>query len=208
MARVREGEAVARARGWTRSGLLRAALGGGAAVAGGIAIGARPGGGSSLAAPSKDVDEEIFRLFLLLERVQGDLYRGAVESARLTGDLKAFAETTLGQEEAHAAFITRRLGGDAGERPQTDFADAVRSPEAFRSAAIELEEAAIAAYVGQGANLTAGVIAPVAALVSVEARQAAWIRDLAGRNAAPNAADPARKPAEVLEDLRRRGWLR
>ena len=52
------------------------------------------------------------------------------------------------------------------------------------------------------------MIAPVAALVSVEARQAAWIRDIAGRNAAPNAADPARKPAQVLGDLRERGWLR
>jgi hypothetical protein len=208
MAHVQKGEAVAEERGWTRSGLLRAALGGGAAVAGGIAIGARPGGGSSLAAPSKEMDEEVFKLFLLLERVQEDLYRGAVESARLTGGLKAFAETTLGQEQAHAAFMARRLGEHAGERPQTDFADALRSPKAFRSAAIELEEAAIAAYVGQGANLTAGVIAPVAALVSVEARQAAWVRDLAGRNAAPNVADPARKPAEVLDDLRRRGWLR
>jgi hypothetical protein len=201
-------EARAGERGWTRSGLLRAALGGGAAVAGGIAIGARPGSGSSLAAPSQDTDAEIFNLFLLLERVQEDFYRGAVDSGRLGGELKTFAETALGQEQAHAAFAARRLGERAEARPQTDFADALRTRRAFRSAAIELEEAAVAAYVGQGANLTSGVIAPVAALVSVEARQAAWIRDIAGRNAAPNAADPARKPAQVLQQLRDRGWLR
>jgi hypothetical protein len=135
MARVHKAEAVAEERGWTRSGLLRAALGGGAAVAGGIAIGARPGGGSSLAAASKDIDDEVFKLFLLLERMQEDLYQGAVESAHLTGGLKAFAETTVGQEQAHAAFMARRLGKHAGERPQTDFADALRSPKAFRSAA-------------------------------------------------------------------------
>ena len=205
---MRLSEAHAVERGWTRSGLLRAALGGGAAVAGGIAIGARAGNGSSFAAPSQDTDAEIFGLFLLLEQVQEDFYRGAVESGRLGGELKAFAEAALGQEQAHAAFIARRLGERAGERPQTDFADALRSRKAFRSAAIELEEAAVAAYVGQGANLTSGVIAPVAALVSVEARQAAWIRDIAGRNAAPNPADPARKPAQVLGDLRERGWLR
>lgn len=193
---------------WTRAGLLRAALGGGAVVAGGAAIGARPGRGTSFAAPSSDTDAEILRLFLVLERLQEDLYRGAVDAGRLDGDLRAFAETVLRQEQEHAAFLVKRLGERAGDRPRSEFGDALRSPESFRSAAIDLEEAAVAAYVGQGANLTAGVIAPVAALVSVEARQAAWIRDIAGENAAPNAADPARKPARVLGDLREKGWLR
>jgi hypothetical protein len=193
---------------WTRAGLLRAAVGGGAAVAGGAAIGALPGRGTSLAAPSADTDTEILRLFLLLERLQEDLYRGAVDAGLLDGDLRAFAETVLGQEQAHAAFLVERLAERAGDRPRSDFGAALRSPESFRSAAIDLEEAAVAAYVGQGANLTAGVIAKVAALVSVEARQAAWIRDLAGKNAAPNVADPARKPAQVLNDLRDKGWLR
>ena len=192
----------------TRAGLLRATLAGGAVVAGGVAIGARSGGGASYAAPSKDSDTEILRLFLLLERVQEDLYRAAVDSGRLTGDLRKFAETTLVQERRHAAFVAERLQDDGGERPRTSFAEAVATPASFRSAAIELEEAAIAAYVGQGANLTHEVIAPVAALVSVEARQAAWIRDIAGRNGAPNAADPARKPDEVLSGLREKGWLR
>jgi hypothetical protein len=195
------------ARRWTRAGVLRAALGGGAVVAGGAAIGARPGSGASLASPSKDTDGEILGLFLLLERLQEDFYRSAVDSGRLDGELRAFAQTVLRQEEAHAAFLVDRLGERAGDRPRSDFGDALRSPETFRSAAVELEEAAVAAYVGQGANLTAGVIAPVAALVSVEARQAAWIRDLASENPAPNAADPARKPDQVLGDLRAKGYL-
>jgi hypothetical protein len=92
-------------RGWTRSGLLRAAIGGGAAVAGGIAIGSRQGGGASFAAPSNDTDTEIFNLFLLLERIQEDFYRAAVDSGRLGGALETFAQTTLGQEQAHAAFV-------------------------------------------------------------------------------------------------------
>jgi hypothetical protein len=191
----------------TRAGLLRAAAGGAAAVAGGVAIGARSGTGASLASPSKDADTEIFGLFLQLERLQEDFYRGAVESGRLDGELRAFAETVLAQERAHAAFIAERLGDRAGERPRTNFEAALRSGDAFRAAAIEIEEAAVAAYVGQGANLTDGVIARVAAMVSVEARQAAWIRDLAGENGAPNAADPARKPADVLAGLREKGYL-
>jgi hypothetical protein len=50
-------------------------------------------------------------------------------------------------------------------------------------------------------------MATVATLVSVEARQAAWLRDLAGVSPAPRAADPARPAQAVLADLRRRGWL-
>ena len=195
-------------RRWTRGGLLRTAFAGGAVVAGGATIGARGGSGVSAAAPSKDTDARILRLFLLLERTQEDFYQAALDSGRVDGELREFAETVLGQEQEHAAFLTQRLGARAGRRPQTDFEAALRSPETFRSTAIELEEAAIAAYVGQGANLTAGVIARVAALVSVEARQAAWIRDLDRKNAAPNVADPARKPAQVLSDLRRKGYLR
>ena len=193
---------------WSRAGLLRAALAGGAAVAGGAAIGARRGNGASYAARSKDTDAEILGLFLLIERLQEDFYRGAVDAGRLDGDLRAFAETVLKQEEAHGAFLARRLGERAGARPKSDFGDALRSRETFRSTAIDLEETAIAAYVGQGANLTAGIVATVATLVSVEARQAAWIRDLAGQNPAPNAADPARKPAQVLSELRDKGYLR
>jgi hypothetical protein len=177
-------------------------------VAGGAAIGARPGRGVSFAAPSKDMDTEILGLFLLLERLQEDFYRAAIDAGRLGGVLRAFAETVVRQERAHAAFLVERLGERAGERSRSDFGDVLRSDESFRTAAIDLEEAAVAAYVGQGANLTAGVIASVAALVSVEARQAAWIRDLAGKNAAPKAADPARKPDQVLSELRDRGWLR
>jgi hypothetical protein len=73
--------------------------------------------------------------------------------------------------------------------------------------AIELEEMAVAGYVGQGANLTADVVRPVATLVSVEARQAAWVRDLGRVSPAPRAADTARKADRVVADLRERGFL-
>jgi hypothetical protein len=48
----------------------------------------------------------------------------------------------------------------------------------------------------------------VATLVSVEARQAAWIRDIAHSSPAPRAADPARRADAILADLRERGFLR
>jgi hypothetical protein len=47
----------------------------------------------------------------------------------------------------------------------------------------------------------------VGTLLSVEARQVAWLRNLAGTLPAPSAADPARKPAAVLAHLRSEGII-
>jgi hypothetical protein len=188
--------------GWTRAGILRLAAAGGAVVAGGAAIGARSDDGTSLAAPSQDTDAEILNFFLLLEYLQEALYREALRRTRLTGELKEFARIVGGQESEHVAFLTKRLGGRARERPRPNFGNALRTPEQFRAAAIDLEETTIAAYLGQGANLTRGAVGTVATLLSVEARQAAWVLDLAGEFPAPHAADPARKPDDVLAHLR------
>jgi hypothetical protein len=51
-------------------------------------------------------------------------------------------------------------------------------------------------------------LADAARIVAVEARHAAWIRDLAGADPAPKAADPPRSAAEVLAELRQKGYLR
>ena len=83
--------------------------------------------------------------------------------------------------------------------------EAITWPEAFRRRAIEIEEAVIAAYIGQGANLTRRSIAAITPMVSVEARQVAWLRDLAGVSAAPRAADPARSVQDVVAELRQKG---
>jgi hypothetical protein len=192
--------------GWTRAGLLRGALGGGAVIAGGVAIGARSGG-TSLAAPSKSMDAEILRLLLLLERVQESFYEAALEQAGLEGELLRFATTAGRQERQHVAFLTKQLRGRTPAPPKSDFGESLTDAKRFRDAAIELEEATLATYIGQGANLTRSTMAAVAGLISVEARQVAWVRDLAGVSPAPNAADPARKPEAILSDLRKRGFI-
>jgi hypothetical protein len=193
--------------GWTRGRLLRAALGGGAVAAGGAAIGRWGPGGASLAAPSKDMDMKILGVFLALERAQEAFYRAALRSGRLTGDLHTFASTVVRQEAQHVAWLAQRVGDASEPQPRAGFARLLSSPERFRTAAIELEEATIAAYIGQGANLRRETLQSVATLVSVEARQAAWIRDLAGVSPAPQAADPARTPQAVLADLSQKGFL-
>jgi Ferritin-like domain len=199
--------AAAGGRRWTRAGMLRAALGGGAVVAGGAAIGAGSGSGTSLASPSAGTDAGILNLFLRLERVQRAFYRAGLDAGHLDGELRAYADTVVRQENQHVEFLAKRLGSRAEAPPRTSFAEVIDSSQSFRNAAVELEEAAIAAYIGQSPNLTRGAMAAVAPLVSVEARQVAWVRDLAGISPAPRAADPARKADDVLADLRRRGWL-
>jgi rubrerythrin len=188
----------------TRGRLLRTAVGAGAAAAGGVALG-RLGDGASAAAPSSATDTRILKVFLTLERTQESFYRAALKAGKLSGDLHAFATAAAEQEARHVAFLAERVGGDAGPAPRSQFGAAVTSPERFQAAAIELEEATIAAYIGQGANLTRATLKAVATLVSVEARQVAWIRDLAGQLPAPRAADPSRPPEAVLADLRKKG---
>lgn len=191
------------ASGLTRGRLLWAA---GAAGAGALAIGSRRGDGAPLAAAAGN-DADILAFFLTLEQVQEDFYRRAVEAGRIDGELRKLATAVAGQEREHARLLLDLLDDRAPPRPSTDFDDAVASPEAFLRTAIALEEAAIAGYVGQAGNLGRERLGSVARLVSVEARQVAWLRDLAGVSPAPRAADPGRKADAVLDELRTKGWL-
>ena len=159
------------------------------------------------AAASRTTDVEILNLFLTLEHVQATFYRQAVDAGGLDGELLELAQRVGAQEREHVAFLTKLLGDRAGASPKSDFKDAVGSPKRFRDTAIELEEAAIAAYIGEGGNLSTKAVHRVVTLISVEARQVAWLRDLAGISPAPRAADASRRPDAVLADLRKKGFL-
>jgi hypothetical protein len=191
---------------WTRGRALRAAVAGGALIGGG-AFASRQLAADADAAPSGRRDAEILAFFLRLEQVQEGLYRGAERAGLLDEPLREYVRVVAPQEREHVAFLAARAGSDGGPPPKSDFGDALESLESFRAAAIELEELALAAYIGQGANLTRDAVADVARIVSVEARQAAWLRDLAGEDPAPRAADPPREPDDVLAALRRRNYI-
>jgi hypothetical protein len=126
----------------------------------------------------------------------------------LSGELLAFASATERQEAAHVGRLTERLGGDVDPAPDADFTAALSSSQRFGRAAIALEEATLAAYIAHGATLTREAVATIVPIISVEARQAAWIRDLAGVDPAPRAADPPRDAQDVLDGLRDEGLLR
>jgi hypothetical protein len=192
---------------WTRGQALRAAVVGGAAVGGGALLGRGLDAGASAAAPSVARDQEIMGFLLQLEQVQEALYRAAIKADRIDGELREYVRAVAPQETEHVAFLAKGAAGKAGKPPPSDFSDVIHTPESFRRAAIDLEELTLAAYIGQGANLTRDAVGGLARLVSVEARQAAWLRDIGGEMPAPRVADPARSPDEVLTALRDRSYI-
>ena len=185
-----------------RAGFLWA----GAAAAGGATVGVRGGDDASHASPSESWTASP-EPSSWLEQVQEAFYREALDSAELDGDLLKFASRVATAGEQARRVPHAAAGRPAQDPPRSNFGAAMSSAERFRDAAIQLEEAALATYVGQAPRLTPRRSRAVGTLVSVEARQVAWIRDLAGMSPAPHAADPASKADDVLADLRVKGFI-
>jgi rubrerythrin len=178
-----------------------------AAVVGGVSL-LGPRTRSAGAAPSAALDARIFNFALLLEYLQAGFYGEAVDTGRLKGEVREFAETVAEHERQHVAYLRRALGQHARRRPRFSFGDATRDERKFLRAAVLLENTGVAAYNGQAANLAKKALAAAAEIVSVEGRHAAWISDLAGQDPAPRAADPGAPAREVVATLRKTGFLR
>ena len=186
--------------------LGRTLVAGGAFALAGLGFGAASERGAA-AAPSPEQDVRILNFLLRLEYGQQALYEEAVAADALRGEHLEFAEVCGDQDAKHVDALRALLGDQAQAKPTFDFGDAVRSPGKFTAAALTLEETASAAYIGQAANLTKDRLPDVARIVAVEARHAAWIRAIAGRNPAPHAADPAKTVQQVRKTLARTGFV-
>ena len=186
-------------------------LGKGVAAAGAVAGGAivlGRGAGPARSSPSAAQDVRILNFLLLLEYLQADFYAQATKAGRLSGELADFARIVAGHEQAHVTFLRQTLGARARKKPRLEFGDAVRDRQRFTSVAASLEETGVQAYNGQGASLTAGALASITKIVSVEARHAAWIRDILGEIPAPRAADPSETAVQVDAALKKTGFIR
>jgi rubrerythrin len=161
--------------------------------------------GDALGSPSKAQDAKILQLVLQLEYTQVAFYEQALDEAGLDGELRAFAEAALAHEREHLDAIRKALGAKAGPKPTFDFGSRIKSAQAFRHAAIDLEDTAVAGYNGQATNLTKATLAAAAAIVSVEARHAAWVRAIAGEVAAPDPVDTPMTAQQVAQSLREIG---
>ena len=160
--------------GVTRAQLFRRTVaGGGTFLAGGLLVGGLPS--VVLGAPSAKQDVEILNFALLLEYLEAAFYKEAVAKGALSGETLRFARTVRDHELAHVAFLKSALGSKARSKPTFDFKDTTSDAGKFRATAVVLEDTGVAAYDGQGPNLTK------ATLAAVEARHAAWIRRIVGK---------------------------
>jgi hypothetical protein len=187
---------------FVRTGLLAGA---------GLLLGGATGlltGEQAAGAPSPRQDRRILQFLLRLEYFQAEFYSAASERGRLRGELREFAEVVGAHEREHVALLKKRLGKAAGPKPTFDFGDATDNANLFARTARRLEENGVAAYIGQGANLTRRSVVSVARITAAEARHAAWIADFLGRDPAPRVADKARTSTQVLAALRRTGFVK
>jgi Ferritin-like domain len=187
-----EGAAAGR-RAFSRQGLAV-----GVALSGVALLGASPARSVS---PDRDI--EILNFALLLEHLQAGFYREALDRGNLRGEVRRFAEIVGANEEEHVALLGKALGSRARRRPSFRFDDGLLRGRRFVRSALILEDAGVAAYNGQAANLTREALLPALRIVSVEGRHAAWIRDIAGEHPAPLAADPGLSASAMTTILKR-----
>jgi Ferritin-like domain len=187
----------------TRARLLR---GGAALAAGGAALAAWPLPTSS--APSAKQDQEILRFALLLEDLQAAFYADALQRGTLTGELLDFATVVGSNERAHADHVRKVLGAGAPTPPRFDFGDNNADRGRFIKSAVALEDLGVDAYNGAAPSLTSDTLADVARIVSVEARRAGWIRDIAGEVPAPVAEDIGISAQDARAAVNKTGFLR
>ncbi len=190
----------------TRASLLRRlALGASATSAVGVVGLSLPGPAAS--APSAAQDRAILNFALMLERIQEAFYAEALRRGSLQGELREFVDTVGGQERAHVKHLLALLGTAADAPPKLQLASVTADPDSVRTTAVALEDIVLGGYNGQAPNLTHAGLRAVLPIVSVEARHAGWIRDLAGDVPAPTDVDPLPSEQQVRAQLHRAGIL-
>lgn len=182
-----------------RSGLAA----GGVVAASGLAL---PSGAMG-ATPKGDV--AIANFALTLEYLESAFYASALKHAGLTGEHKRLARTVHQHEAAHVAALKKMLGSAAVKRPSFDFGSAVTSQSAFTATAITLEDTGVQAYQGQAAFIKSDAVFKAALSIHpVEARHAAWIRNIGGMAPAPAAFNPALTKSQVLSAVGATGFIK
>jgi Ferritin-like domain len=198
-------ETAEEARRHSRRGFLRTSglAVGGAAVAGGLI----PTSGAIAATPKGDV--AIANFALTLEYLESAFYASALKHAGLTGEHKRFARLVHQHEAAHVTALKKMLGSAAVKRPSFDFGSSVRSQAAFTQTAIVLEDTGVQAYQGQAPFIKSQAVFTAALSIHpVEARHAAWIRNIGGMAPAPAAFNPALTTSQVLAAVGATGFIK
>lgn len=143
----------------------------------GLALGVGAGNARALA-PN---DVAILNYALGLEYLQASFYTEAERSGALSGRTATAARVIGAVERAHVAAFRKLLGPKAIKRPLFDFQGTTEQQHAFLKTAVAFEDLAVAAYKGQAPKLQSdAVLTAAVGIHTVEARHAAWMRQLFG----------------------------
>jgi hypothetical protein len=186
-------EAVAALCGSTRAGFLRGAALGGAALLGALEA---PG-----AAAASVTDLQILNFCLNFERLQATFYTQAQQIgtiAKMSARKQTWAQTLGAHERAHVRIIKHVLGKKAGPSPFFDFGTANETDAAFTRTAVAMEDLTVALLTGVTPVIhERGLTAALMGLLTVEARHAAWARNIVRTLPAPAAFDAPKTLVEV-----------
>jgi rubrerythrin len=198
----------AAAEGHTRSSFLTRGAG---LAAGGLVVAALPVGLAGAQGGLSKGDVKILNYALTLEYLEAAFYAEAVSKGKLHGVAQKFAQVVAGHEAAHVAALRKTLGSKAVKTPRFDFKGTTAKQSTFLKTARVLEDTGVSAYQGQAPNIkAAAVLAAAGSILAVEARHAAWVRDIIGdKNAlpAPDAFNPAKSMSAVLSAVKATGFI-
>lgn len=191
-------EAAEAVKGDTRAQFFRK---GGILAGAGIGLGAIPVG-LALAQGTPKSDVKILNYALTLEYLEAAFYAEANAKGKLNGIVSQFAQVVGEHEAAHVTALQQALGSAAGKKPQFDFKGTTGSEGTFLRTAMTLEDTGVSAYQGQADKIkTTAVLASAGAILAVEARHAAWVRDIIGAGKSPVPAPAAFNKALSMKEV-------
>ena len=164
-------------------------------------------------AASKANDIKILNYALTLEYLEAAFYAEALRVGGYTGAVGRFAAVVASHEATHVATLKGVLGAKAVKSPSFDFKGTTRKWSTFLRTAKVLEDTGVAAYQGQAPLIHQNaVLGPAGAILAVEARHAAWVRDLlyAGKSVkpAPEAFSTPMSMSQVLSAVKKTGFIK
>ena len=149
-------------------------------------------------------DLEILNFALTLEYLEAAFYeQGLKRVPGLQRDVRSLAKEIRDNENEHVTALTgtiKELGGTPVKAPGVDFGNAYKSQKSFLKLAQTLEDTGVSAYNGAAPQIMSPeVLGAAGSIVQIEARHAAAIRLLNGKQPAEGAFDPALDMQAVLD---------
>jgi hypothetical protein len=169
--------------------------------------------GIALAQGTSANDVKILNYALTLEYLEAAFYAEANEKGKLDGIAARFAQVVGAHEAAHVSALKQALGAKAVKRPSFDFKGTTGDKATFLRTAMTLEDTGVSAYQGQAPRIkSTQVLGSAGAILAVEARHAAWVRDIIGAGNSPVPAPAAfNEPLsmqQVLAAVKKTGFIK